>query len=307
MKCLAWMIILAVTVNWTARADVFVMWENNHLGGTNLSDSASTTAGEAPSAGTWNTNLAAAPVLGRGAGETVTSYTNTFPMRNANAVSLADAIISNRYLTFTLTTQPGKAMNFTNIFARLQAQNATDYAVSFTLMSDAIGFNEEDAITTWTVGGTGNSSDWLGQVRTFDLSNLDDLQNVTNVEFRIYIHGQQGGAFAQVGIGRAFEAPAQNADLRLEGEFQDVSGPDPDPEVSILSITVSSSQAVITWSELPAGYDTTVWWAPEIDADVVDHVALATGLPPTLTNYVDTVQHAEERGFYWTESTPPSP
>ncbi|HMP77718.1 MAG TPA: hypothetical protein PKE12_15590 [Kiritimatiellia bacterium] len=288
-------VVLAVVSFVAARADVLVVWENDHLAG----NEASTIAGEAPSAGSWNVQLAAAPVLSRGPGGTATQYTNTFGMRNANAQSLADAIASNRYLTFTLTAQGGKAMNLTNIFARLQAQNATAYPVSFALMSDATGFGVGDEITIWTVGGTGNANDWLGQQRTFNLSGIPALQGVSEVEFRIYIHGQQGGEFTQVGIGRAFQTNG-SADLRVEGEI--VDDVQPPSEIAIQSFSVNGTQAVLSWEAPPAGYLATIWWMPDVGADLVDQVLLATGVPDTQQSYTDAVLNAQSRGFYRVEA-----
>ncbi len=291
--------VFAITAFCHASAEVLVLWENDHLGGIDVS----TAAGEAPSAGFWHADLAAAPVLSRGAGGTETTYVNTFAMRNADSLSLAEAIENNRYVTFSLEAQSGKAMNLTNIVARLQAQDATNYEVYFALMSDATGFSDGDQFTTWIVGGTGNSSDWLGQVRTFDLSGVAELQNVAGVEFRIYVYGHQGGAFAQAGIGRAFQTNG-DADLRVEGEI--VEGGD-DDEVAMLSITVSPSQAVITWSEPPAGYQTVVWWMPYLDAERIDWVELASDLPTSQTTFIDTLQHNETYGFYLTESAVEGP
>ena len=298
MKRLSWIAMITFGFAANTFAEVIVTWENDHLSG----NQASTTAGEAPSAGFWHSDLAAAPVLSRGPGGVGVQYTNTFGMRNANSQSLSDAIASNRYVTFSLAAQSGKAMNLTNIFIRLQAQNATSYEVSFALMSDATGFEVGDELTIWTVGGTGNSSDWLGQVRTLDLSGVADLQNISEVEFRIYAYGQQGGEFTQVGIGRAFQVNG-TPDLRISGEFIDGGGP-VNPEIALLSIQAGPGQAVVTWSEPPAGYETAVWWMPYLDAALIDQVVLITGIPSSQTSYADTVQHTEEQGYYRVESIP---
>jgi hypothetical protein len=175
-------------------------WENDHLAGNEVS----TVAGEASSAGSWNAGLASAPVLSRGSGGTAVAYTDTFGMKNANSADLATAIANHRYLTFTLAAAPGYLLELDGVEARLQAQNATNYTVSFAVMTDRIGFKAEDELGIWTVGGTGNNSDWLGQWRSLNLSGVSALQGVESAEFRLYIFGQNG-ANDQVGIGRAFQ------------------------------------------------------------------------------------------------------
>jgi len=198
-----------------ANAAVIAQWENDHLAGTE----ASTTAGEGTSNGSWSSFLDSAPVLGRGPGGTATAYINTFGMRNANETSLANAIANNRYWTFTLTLgDKADWMNITNIFVRLQAQDATSYPVYFTLMSDKTGYTAGSELITWTVGGTGNSAHWLGQQRSVNLSGVSALQNITDdVTFRLYAYGQPG-AFTQVGIGRAFQTNG-SADLIVYGDI----------------------------------------------------------------------------------------
>jgi len=207
---MAWGLMAMVHV---AQADLIARWQNDPFGGNEIS--------VAPA--TLGSNMDAA-LLARGAGGTATIYTNTFAMRNAHSELLSQAVTSNRYLTITLEADTGYQMNLTNIFIRLQAQNATDYEVNFTLMSDATGFTPGDEIVTWVVGGTGNSSDWLGQPRSHDLSGIAELQNITDVEFRLYIWGQQGGAFAQTGIGRAF-ATNGDTDLEITGNVEVIPEP----------------------------------------------------------------------------------
>jgi len=198
-----------------ADSAVLALWENDHLAG----NEASTTAGENPSGGSWNSYLDSAPVLGRGPGATAATYQDAFAMRNANETTLANAISNNRYWTFTLT--PGdKAnwMNITNITIRFSAQDATNYEVFFLLMSDQTGFTDGDELATWAVGDTGNVSGWLGQQRTVSLSSVSSLQQLTNsVEFRVYAYGQPS-QFTQVGIGWIFKTDGA-ADLTVFGEM----------------------------------------------------------------------------------------
>ena len=56
------------------QGSVIAVWENDHLSGTEVS----TTAGESPSAGSFNPGLASAPVLSRGIGATAAPYANSF-------------------------------------------------------------------------------------------------------------------------------------------------------------------------------------------------------------------------------------
>lgn len=196
-----------------ARADVIALWQNDALGGNEVT---------AP-ANTLGTNIESA-VIGRGPGGTATVYTNTFGMRNANAVSLEDAVTSNRYLTISVAAEDGYMFTVTNMFIRLQAQNATSYEVYFTLYSDVTGYGAGDELTTWTVGGTGNSNDWLGQPRSVDLSTYSEFEDLTEVEFRVYVWGQQGGAFTQTGVGRAFQTNGTD-DLVLTGTISVVPEP----------------------------------------------------------------------------------
>lgn len=195
-------------------ADLIARWDNDLLGGINAGPIAANNLG---------TDIAGAE-LGRGPGGTATLYTNTFAMRNAHSTSLADAVTSNRYLTIGISADAGYVFTLTNVMIRLQAQNATSYPVSFTLFSSALGYAVGDELVTWTVGGTGNSADWLGQVRQADLSGVSELQDATSAEFRLYVWGQQGGAFAQTGIGRAFLSDAAD-DLVFTGTSSVVPEP----------------------------------------------------------------------------------
>lgn len=196
-----------------ARADLIARWDNDPLAG-NEATAAATTLG---------TNIDSAE-LGRGAGGTGTAYSDTFAMRNAHSNTLAGAISGNRYLTISVAADSGYALAFTNVFIRLQAQNATDYDVHFTLFAGDVGYAEGDELVTWNVGGTGNSADWLGQPRSLDLSGVTELQGVTSADFRLYIWGQDGGSFAQTGIGRAFTTDAAD-DLAFTGTISVVPEP----------------------------------------------------------------------------------
>ena len=214
MKKLYASAIIAVLLAGGVQADLIARWDNDLLGGVNAGPIAANNLG---------TDIASAE-LGRGPGGTATTYTNTFAMRNAHSTELQHAVTSNRYLTMNLQADPGFMFTLTNVFIRLQAQNATSYAVSFTLFSGAVGYNVGDELVTWTVGGTGNSADWLGQVRQFNLSGISELQDITSAEFRLYIWGQQGGAFAQTGIGRAFQTNGED-DLVFTGTISAVPEP----------------------------------------------------------------------------------
>ncbi len=196
-----------------AQADLIARWDNDLLGGINAGPIAANNLG---------VDIANAE-LGRGPGGTASTYTNTFGMRNAHSTELQHAVTSNRYLTMNMEADTGFMFTLTNVFVRLQAQNATDYAVNFTLFSGATGYDVGNELVTWTVGGTGNNADWLGQVRQFDLSGVTALQDITSAEFRLYAWGQVG-AFTQVGIGRASQVNGTD-DLVFTGTIAVVPEP----------------------------------------------------------------------------------
>jgi hypothetical protein len=218
-KQLLYIAAMVSAVAGVASAQNLVSWENDHLVGNELT----TVAGEVPSAGSWHFGLASAPVLARGAGATGTSFGDTFAMRNANAVSLTDAIAANRYLTFTIEAATGNLLNLSGITALITAQNATNYTVSVAVMTNLTGFAAGDALGIWSIGGTGNVNDWLGQSRTLDLSGVSALQSVPVAEFRLYVYGQSG-AWDQVGIGRSFQTNGAT-DLAVQGSVVPVPEP----------------------------------------------------------------------------------
>ncbi len=201
-----------------ARADVIAAWENDHLAG----NEATSDAGEASSGGSVHANVTLARI-GRGPGGTAVAYTDTFGMRNANSADLAAAMAADRYLTFSLESAGAYYMKLTNIFLRLQAQNATAYAVTFVLFSDATGLSAGDELATYTVGGTGNTADYLGQPRSTDLSGVTELQNTTGVVFRLYVYGQ-AGQYDQVGIGRGYTSNG-TIDLEFTGDVLPIPEP----------------------------------------------------------------------------------
>jgi hypothetical protein len=202
-----------------ASGQTLASWENDHLSG----NAVMTTAGEAPSAGGWDAGLAYAPVLSRGSGGTATTFNNTFAMRMADSVDLAAAIANARYLTFTLEAAAGNLLNLSGLDAIITAQNATNHAISIAVMTELTGFGAGDAVATWQVGGTGDSSGWLGVSRTLDLSAVSALQGVVSTEFRLYIYGHTG-EWDQVGLGRSFQENG-TTDLAVSGSISAVPEP----------------------------------------------------------------------------------
>lgn len=278
------LLVLAICVG-SAQASMIAEWDNTALVGNEANAPANLLA----------VNVAAGD-LARGAGGTATGFANTFALRDNNqGLSLATALANEVYFLITLEADSGYVLNLTNMFVRLTGQNSgAGNDRIFTLFSDATGFAEGDELATFTVTGT---------TATFnaDLAGISELQGVSDVEFRLYVHGTGAvGQHDQNGIGHAFWADAEKPDLRFDGTV--TAGGDPEPETPDVAIEVSAAGATLTWSPVDPGTLVTVWWIDDLTKDrEVDAIELISGITDDTTTYIDTEYHAETAGFYWLE------
>jgi hypothetical protein len=103
--------------------------------------------------------------------------------------TLADALTTNRYTTFTLT--PAEALNLQSFQVKLGAYNATgsvSYEVGLGVFSSVTGFSAANVLGTdsLTVAASSNIVDKATPL-VIDLSVVSALQNIaTPIEFRIY-------------------------------------------------------------------------------------------------------------------------
>lgn len=261
-------------------ADNLVTWKNDHLAGTE----ASTTAGEAGSGGSYDSRLVSAPVISRGAGGTAVAYANTFAMRNSNSATLADAIAANRYVTWTLSADPGYAMDITNMFFRLSSQGVTSNFVYFTLFSSLTGFTEGNELAVMNVGG-GDSNSGLNITNTLDMSSVAELQGISSVEFRLYIWHTKV-QYDQSGIGRCFINDGAT-DLAINGSIY-LSSSLPLVEVQTDSVSVpegGTANMMVRLSSAPA--DTVTALVSRVSGDTNLTVSAGSSLVFTAGNWGD--------------------
>ena len=163
------------------------------------------------------------------------SLPGTFPPSNwpnaltalqnsAGINSLATAISSDDYFTFTVTPDTQTTASYTNLHVRISlGANAQPATTVFTLMSSLTGFTSADALAAFTNETLTSST--FGIENNLDLGGISALQNVatgTVAEFRLYAHNIGANPMTRLGIGKAFGAAAD--DLRLSGIVSSGSG-----------------------------------------------------------------------------------
>jgi hypothetical protein len=208
---ISWIPLCSLLLLHTAHADLIAQWENDARAGNEAGPIVANTLG-------GNVNAAH---ISRGANGTAVAYANTFAMRKGHSSDLNAAITSNQYLAITVTADTGYALNFTNIFLRLEANNITQGRQA-ALLSDVTGLTSGDEI--WSAdlydGGSGPGQ---FSTHTINVSGIAELQNTTSVEFRLY-HWGSDSEFNATAIGRGFQTNGSD-DLVFTGSVELIPEP----------------------------------------------------------------------------------
>lgn len=202
------MILMAVAL-WSAQVGAVDLASWNNDGSTGAEDSLT--------ANDYHASLASAPELSRGAGTPFPEggYKDTFCMSGCDLASLADAVESGRYISWTVNPSAGTPLKLSSVMLRLSAQNSGEKPVSVALLSSATGWTPADAIETWVVGGQGMDSA-MNTEHEVSFGSVPALQAVTGpVEFRIYAWGAFS-PYPQFGVGKPFDDDGRD-DLIIKG------------------------------------------------------------------------------------------
>ncbi len=142
-------------------------------------------------AATTAANLSVSPTA-LGSGFIATNYNggNGLTGRDQTAMTLADAIALDDYVTFTVTPATGHQLTVTQLRPRPVSQNRVR---TFTVMSSVGGFTTGAALGTFTTQANQNHA-----IITLPIAGVAD--QTEPVEFRIYVHGFDS-AFGSVGLG----------------------------------------------------------------------------------------------------------
>jgi len=203
MKKIVVGIVMAATA-FSVQAGEIANWDNNDLSGAEATAAADDSIA----------NLASTPTLSRSG--PANTYANTYNMRGTDDASLADALSTGNYISWTVEAASGFAVSMSDIFLRLDAANSLSGARDFALFSSATGFLAGDELDAWTIGGGGSGSSTYG-THTVTLSGVSDLQNSTAaIEFRLVAWGA-GSGYDQTAIGRGFSTTTSEDDLTLNG------------------------------------------------------------------------------------------
>jgi hypothetical protein len=164
---------------------------------------------------------ASAVVTDIAAGVSVNELTGGEGLKWANALaalpngtganSLANAIELGDCFSFTLTPNAGE-VSYDSIFVRVTVgANVQPATPRFSLLSSVTGFSSSDALDTFDVSMSTNSSNGA---ETLDLSGLGEVEGP--VEFRIYYHDVGPNPTHRVAIGKIF-SPNGTPDLTVNG------------------------------------------------------------------------------------------
>jgi len=124
-------------------------------------------------------NLSSA-TLGLGDGVTPSGTASTFGGSSFNTTSLASAIDTNDYISFTLTSKTGYSINISSISFNSGVGTAvTNF--NGALMSSATGFSVNNTLHTYSFSTAGAPN------QSITLSSITNLQNISGtIEFRLY-------------------------------------------------------------------------------------------------------------------------
>lgn len=147
------------------------------------------------------------------------------------ASSLADAIDLGDCFSFTLTPS-AEEVSYESVFVRVTVgSNVQPTTTRFSLLSSVTGFSSSDALDTFDVSLSTNSSNGA---ETFDLTELRDIEGP--VEFRIYYHDVGPNPTHRVAIGKIF-SPNGTPDLTVSGTVgKRVSIPEPSTYTGLVGL-----------------------------------------------------------------------
>jgi len=207
------------------QAETLALWDNDNLVTATRSNAVDSVAADV-SAGylELGTGLAAP-----GVGNDGTPWDNALDAFIYDGVtSLASAIASGHYYSFTVTPNLDKQVDYGNIFARVTLNDAGDGAGSsmqVVLMSSATGFADGDEIGSFVAThapGQG-ATDVTVTTNSFDVGAVAALQNQPSaIEFRLYIV-PTGGSYSRVAVGHIFSTEADPDDVRVIGTVEDAT------------------------------------------------------------------------------------
>jgi hypothetical protein len=182
-------------------------------------------------AGTLDGLLASA-TLSLGGGLTPSATTSTFGGSGFNQTSLAAAISTNDYLSFTVTPSANADLSLISISMLFGVASAvTNFNVALT--SNATGFTTGDAIWTYSFSTASPT------IQTATLSGVTALQDLGSaVEFRLYGWRDTSGTTTF-----RIRDNAGN-DLSLAGSVSMAAIPEPGTSASIAGVV---SLAVVNW------------------------------------------------------------
>ncbi len=173
-----------------------------------VANSSQTVGAAAP----WVTAVTAGDLtIGAGVNPTNGSFGNRFAPRGWDSTTLAGAIATDEYVSFTVTVQPGFTLDVNALDGILLTQGQTR---NFALLSSATGFDTSGVISDFGGPITGT----FGQEEvTVDLFQAPGIQQLTGTtEFRIYAYGGNPNAFESVGIGGR-----NGFDFKLSGQVRE--------------------------------------------------------------------------------------
>ena len=158
----------------------------------------------------------------------------------------------NNYFTITLTPDAGTKVGYDRLFTRFSVNTGSGTAnVTFHLLSDQTGFTTNNVLGTFNVSNNVPDYAPTGYTYEFDLSEVVELQNLTEpTEFRIYATATSGNRMA---IGKAFGADGGADDLRVYGSIEALPYT-PATIVSWSSVSASVMKLVIDAPADPAFY-----------------------------------------------------
>ena len=130
--------------------------------------------------------------LGATLGHSIDSFSSTL---RAQVTNLTQALSGNRFVRWTVTPLPGRAVSYSNLtfyffLPEKESGGIVYWSPYISLFSDAIGFTQPDMIGQIDMDVQPGQPTSLGPF-AFDLSGVSALQNVTSpTEFRLYYHSK---------------------------------------------------------------------------------------------------------------------
>ena len=107
---------------------------------------------------------------------------HTFSLGSQTATTLAEAIATNQYMTFSIAPQEGNSITVESVSFGAYTQNGNER--NFTLMSNIAGFVEGNQLGNEKCTST---NDFNPPSQTMPITGHDDIE--TTIEFRIYVWG----------------------------------------------------------------------------------------------------------------------